>query len=262
MHPLGFLALAVILGLFTKYKVYGKIQDFLLKAPTKYIALIGFSLAILSGYCFIVGKVEITKGIYVSGLDLIFEHHLFLAQIFLIVNILTAIVLLLGGVIDRFRYALLLSIINLIIWPLLGMFEIPVRFPQTGFHIGLLTGLSWMAILLNILLFGMESTKSEPKSSFFKYMRRIGSKIQEKYDYGQEMEAKCEKDPTSVPEEYKRTQNAIGLSTVIFGVVLVAWIVGIGFLPVLTGLIGYIGLGAIITVYVAWLLAYSRGKKL
>lgn len=264
MHPLGILIIVVILSIFAQYKVYAKIEKFFLKSPTKQISFVGIILSVIELCCLLFSNIEITKGYYVTGFDLVFKHRLIFAEIFFVVNISIILILLRRNLIDRFRYATIFAIINLISWYLLAALEIPKRFPleKLTYPAGLLVGLNFIIPLIHILIFGVESNKTEPKNGFFKFVRKIGAKIQKEYDKGQAREEKYGKDPSSIPGEYKRITSVFGISAIIFVAVLISWLLAIGFISKLAGVAGYIGLGIIIGIYVIWLLYYFRNKKM
>lgn len=264
MNPIGILIVVVILGIFARYKVYAKIEKFFLKAPTKQISFLGIILSVVGLCCLFFASIEITKGHYVTGFDLVFKYRLIFAEVFFIVNILIITILLFRNLVDRFRYGTFFAIISLISWGLLGMLEVPKYFPLTELNYlsGLLVGLNFIIPLIHILIFSIESNKTEPKSNFFKFIRKIGAKIQKEYDEGQAREARHEKDPTSIPKEYKRITNVFGISVILFVATVISWIIAIGYIPNLAGVFGYIGLGCIIGLYIIWLLFYFRNKKM
>lgn len=265
MNPLSILLIVIILGLFAQYKVYAKAEKFLLKAPTKQVSLIGIILSVIGLCCLLFISTEITKDHYITGFDLVFKHRLIFAEIFFVVNISIIVILLFRNLVDRFRYATLFAIISLISWYLLGMLGVPKRFPLGGkmdYLSGFLAGLNFIIPLIHILIFSIESFKTEPKSIFFKFVRKIGAKTQKEYDEGQAREDRYEKYPDTIPKEYRRITNVFGISAILFMVTLISWIIAIGYIPNLTGAVGYIGLGIIIGIYVIWLLFYFRTKKM
>ena len=161
-----------------------RVQLSVLKTKSDQNLWVGLVLAAVSFIGFFSGSFWLKEGVYISTLDLIFKHRLPLPIAYVVLHASIFLVLLTRHV-DRFRYASLftVAILFLIMGPL--WMEIESRFPSAR-PLHAVAIWTFPAVLVPpwicIIIFGLQSMKTEPKNPFFRLTWHIGGKIQYFFD--------------------------------------------------------------------------------
>lgn len=189
--------IAIIASLFSKYGTeYDKIENLIKKkSSVPIIGLLFVCVALLNLFLF---TFRVEDGNYIRGFDLVFKYHRITPIVQSITYILTIFFLIFKKT-DKFRYATLFTVINLLLWVAIGFVEVPegnVKLPEGKDPDPnmLLFGSGLLIALINILIFGLQS-ETETKNRFFKFTHRINTRIQAYHDRNRakEMDAESKK---------------------------------------------------------------------
>ena len=142
-----------------------------------YILLTGVCLAAISLVTFLFSS-SFSGTKTVTGYELIIRYQLKTAIGFAFLHVLTLIVLVVPKLLDKFRYATLFALVNILLLFLVYAYEAPRAIRDfRGF-----SGLSFIALLLCWILFDLETYKTKSKNPLFIFISLVNDKIQYLYD--------------------------------------------------------------------------------
>lgn len=255
MNALGIIVTVIILSLFAKCKIYGKVERFIKKSPEAHVLTVGVLFVSIALLFFLSCTFKIERSYFVRGFDLVFKYnHIFPTLLFL--SYILTIFFLIFNKTDRFRYATLFLIVNLILVYIIGFLELPKgRFISN--REGLLYGLDILIPLICIIIFGLQSNNTEPKNRFFKFIRQIGARTQTEHD---EIE-RYAKNLSSAPKKYRDLIKAVNIALPVFVVCVILLFLLLS-ISVLNIQVAYVSLGILVISFVAWLVYFFKKHQL
>lgn len=228
-------------------KAFNKIEAFLSKTSPRVAAGVSITLISICLLFFMLTDMRV----------LIFRSYN-ISAILIVMSYLAALSSLLTKTVDRFRYAILFMFINLISF--FGLFcfseNLPERISPYIFIDVLSVILFCITPFICLLLFFMQSTKTEPANRFFKLVRKIGAK-----DGKDRAQAeKYAKNKTIAPKEFVKRKKMLEIFSIAFLFIIIIWSILPGYISSITVAMSRIGLVVLLMV-AGPILYYLYNKK-
>jgi hypothetical protein len=160
---------------------YEKIEKFFKSKSGNKIRLLGIVLTTLGLLSFLFAQTEIEQGTFIMNFYMIYKYNLIFGWGVILCHLLICVVLFIHSLIDKFRWACLFALINIISFCLLFLCEVHLHFANVS-NAATIAIIDFFIFIFLASIFGLESTKTEPQNKFFKMVRKYGVKIQADFD--------------------------------------------------------------------------------